>query len=435
MRPPNSRVTRTVAALLLISAVAVVPPLWNALFAIVHDAEVASLTAPPWGLSAALLAVAGLLAARPLARWSRPVAALALGCLLLLWTEVGYRVFVRLTFPDPAREELAFIVTNAMVPREDQLVGHPFLHYVGNPDADRYNSLGFPDREHTVTKPAGTLRVACLGGSTTASGYPALLEDWLENNAPDGQRWEVLNFGLEGWTSLHSLVNLSIRGLDYRPDWIVIHHAHNDVTVLKRSTPTRDYGHALSPYAWLGPRPVEQWLLGHSLLYQQLWSSQRGSSPTPSPTPLARRIRLHQEPAAVRVSGDVPMQNAEPRPEDLAIFERHLRELMALAHSHDARVLFATMPSSSTRRTSTDTPLGQANDTVRRLASEGAEDALLVDLAGELGRNLEQHFTDVIHLDSEGRRRKAEHIGRALLDGQAAAVEAAAPPEPEEPEE
>jgi hypothetical protein len=434
LRPPSSRVTRAVAALLLISAMAVVPPLWRALFAIVQDPEVASLAAPPWGLSVALLAIAGLLAARPLARWSRPVAALALGCLLLLWFEVGYRVFVRLTFPDPAKEELAFIVTHAMVPREDQLVGHPFLHYVGNPDAVRYNSLGFPDREHAVAKPAGTLRVACLGGSTTASGYPATLEDWLRSNAPDGQRWEVLNFGLEGWTSLHSLVNLSVRGLDYRPDWVVIHHAHNDVAMLTGSTPTQDYGHALSPYAWLGPRPVEQWLLGHSLLYQQLWSLQRSSTPTPSPTPLARRIRLHREPTDVQELVDVQIQKTEPRPEDLAVFERHLRELMALAHSHDARVLFATMPSSSTRRTSTDTPLGQANDTLRRLASEGAEDALLVDIERELGRSLEQHFIDVIHLDNEGRRRKAEHIGQALLDGQAAAAEAAARPAPQEPE-
>ena len=315
MRPPNSRVTRTVAALLLISAVAVVPPLWNALFAIVHDAEVASLTAPPWGLSAALLAVAGLLAARPLARWSRPVAALALGCLLLLWTEVGYRVFVRLTFPDPAREELAFIVTNAMVPREDQLVGHPFLHYVGNPDADRYNSLGFPDREHTVTKPAGTLRVACLGGSTTASGYPALLEDWLENNAPDGQRWEVLNFGLEGWTSLHSLVNLSIRGLDYRPDWIVIHHAHNDVTVLKRSTPTRDYGHALSPYAWLGPA---QWSSGCSATACSISSCGAHSAaphprPRPPPWPAGSACTRSRLPSGCRAMFRCRTQNHGPR--------------------------------------------------------------------------------------------------------------------------
>jgi hypothetical protein len=150
------------------------------------------------------------------------------------------------------------------------------------------------------------------------------------------------------------------------------------------------------------------WLLANSLLYQRLWRTRYFSSPSPSPSPspLARAI------GSVR-DADRPMARDEPQQLDMAPFGRQLRELIALARSHDARVLLATMPTSSSLRKPSDVSVEQANDILRRLAAEGAEGVALTDLDRQLGHHLQPHFTDVVHLDEEGRRRKAEHIGQA----------------------
>ena len=64
------------------------------------------------------------------------------------------------------------------------------------------NSLGYRTREFSETKPAGTVRVLCIGGSTTVAGrtndetYPALLEARLRRRWP-GLPLEVLNLGVE----------------------------------------------------------------------------------------------------------------------------------------------------------------------------------------------------------------------------------------------
>ena len=68
------------------------------------------------------------------------------------------------------------------------------------------NSFGLRGPELTQEKPAGALRVACVGASTTfglyakddASTWPALLERSLRAK---GRQVEVLNCGAPGWTS------------------------------------------------------------------------------------------------------------------------------------------------------------------------------------------------------------------------------------------
>ncbi len=405
---PSARPAKAVAALLALTGVAVAPPLWTALFEVIEDQQLAARVAPQWGLTAALLTGALALALLPPRRWVLRAGAVALGCCALLWLELGYRGLIVVAGSDAALERAAFLADHATRPEDEQVLGHPFLHYTGNPAADRYNERGFPDRTHTVEKPPGTVRVACLGGSTTASGYPQELELLLNEHAVAGRRYEVLNFGLEGWTVLHSLVNFAVQGVDYQPDVVVVHHAANDAIIMSTPTPCSDYSHALAPYAFVPPSPAEAWLLAHSLVFQGMWTHliQRNSL-APRPTPLAQGA--YDEEPTPRCT-----QIPDWHPGDFTIFERHLEALAFMARSHGAIVVLTTMPSDSHRPEGNEA-LVKANEVVRGVASRGGPDLLLVDLDRELGRPLEPHFKDDLHLDLEGRRMKATSIARAIL--------------------
>src|SRR4030095_14123746 len=89
-----------------------------------------------------------------------------------------------------------------------------------------FNNFGFVGRDFAYAKPPGVIRIAALGASTTADGYPAMLEEYL--NALQSNRFEVMNFGQGYWTSAHVLVNFVLNVIDFAPDYIVIHQAAND---------------------------------------------------------------------------------------------------------------------------------------------------------------------------------------------------------------
>lgn len=122
------------------------------------------------------------------------------------------------------------------------------------------NSLGYRTREFSPTKPAGTVRVLCIGGSTTVAGrtndetYPALLEAKLRLRYPDTSI-EVLDLGVSGTTTERWLSWLD-KVLAFDPDVVVQYEAINDIAWL-----------ALPHYAEAHP-----WLptLRRSLLLQRL---------------------------------------------------------------------------------------------------------------------------------------------------------------------
>jgi lysophospholipase L1-like esterase len=97
----------------------------------------------------------------------------------------------------------------------------------------RINSLGFRTREFQEKKPPGTLRVLCLGGSTTVGGrtndetYPAILERRLREGHPR-LPLEVLNLGVSGTASDHWLSRRE-KLLGFEPDLVVDYGAINDL--------------------------------------------------------------------------------------------------------------------------------------------------------------------------------------------------------------
>lgn len=87
----------------------------------------------------------------------------------------------------------------------------------------------------SLEKPAGTIRVLTLGGSTTRNGrlpfeqrYPTLLEQYLQERFPD-MKIEVLNAGMDWYTTRHSLITYTTMYRKWKPDLVIVMHAINDL--------------------------------------------------------------------------------------------------------------------------------------------------------------------------------------------------------------
>lgn len=125
---------------------------------------------------------------------------------------------------------------------------HPYLVYTFKP-SNKFKMSGHPYDDFTInkfgfrstldydvkseSKPANTIRIATLGGSTVmgANGdeevWPYLLGKYLDKRLPD-KEIEVLNEGLMGYTSTDNLIDLSLRVIDFNPDIYIIYLGTND---------------------------------------------------------------------------------------------------------------------------------------------------------------------------------------------------------------
>lgn len=173
-------------------------------------------------------------------------------------------------------------------------VTHPVLGKVpkagavleGRETSIRINSLGFRGAEVALDKPAGTFRIACLGGSTTFGLYcrdndhtwPALLEQRLRAVYPD-RDIEVINAGVPGYTMTNSLANFRERVQPLKPNLVIIYHGPNDLSYEQRRVFGGDHSDAEADGVW----PVTQWLTEQSLLFRKVvknihvhWASTQG---------------------------------------------------------------------------------------------------------------------------------------------------------------
>ncbi len=126
---------------------------------------------------------------------------------------------------------LAF--TDAYHKRDDFLRGdlRPGANIVFLDQPLTVNHQGMRDRDYPLAKPAGTYRIALLGpshvmGSGVADGetFADFLEERL-NRLPDpgaNTRYEVLNFGVAGYSLLQQLSLLEERAVTFEPDAVFI---------------------------------------------------------------------------------------------------------------------------------------------------------------------------------------------------------------------
>jgi lysophospholipase L1-like esterase len=99
------------------------------------------------------------------------------------------------------------------------------------PDAGvTINALGMRGPEVAIAKPPGVRRVLCLGDSCTFGAgrpYPDMLQEILDARAPG--KYQVLNGGVIGYTSLHGLEWLERELSPLAPDVVTLYFGWNDM--------------------------------------------------------------------------------------------------------------------------------------------------------------------------------------------------------------
>ena len=130
-------------------------------------------------------------------------------------------------------------ISDALLVRDREsglLVPRPGAALHGSTIDIRINSLGFRGDEIERVKPARTLRIACLGASTTfcaevssnRATWPARLQARLQALYPQ-VRVEVINAGVPAYTAEESLRNLRHRVLPLGPDLVIYYEANNEI--------------------------------------------------------------------------------------------------------------------------------------------------------------------------------------------------------------
>ncbi len=100
----------------------------------------------------------------------------------------------------------------------------------------RINSDGMRDREHSLRKNPGTIRIAVLGdsnveGLSVPAGrtFPSVLERELQRC--QARKVEVLNFGCSGYGTTQELIQLRTKAWKYSPDIVLLaFYPGNDIT-------------------------------------------------------------------------------------------------------------------------------------------------------------------------------------------------------------
>jgi len=314
---------------------------------------------------------------------------------------------------------------------------HPYFGYVRRDKgaSDQINSLGFWGEEWSLTKPANTVRVVTLGGSTTAgpTAWPYQLEVHLNSMLTDVQV-EVQNLGIGGWTSAEALAAFAMVGASHHPDLVIVHCVNNDMEPMRAMEPRVDYSHyrramdvlqtnkGTATFKRETADSLDALAAGWSDLYVYAKLFQFG--------PIPRRASLHQ------LTTWTPPTQPEPSQLGIDIFERNLRSIAAIAEANGAAMMLTSMPALQSSRPGIpavpDGHLRSLDAQNRRIeALARGQGWLFADLAA-LSEDLEPFYEDAIHVNARGEKMKAEAIAVALEAAQLFEKEGS-PPSPAMP--
>lgn len=298
-----------------------------------------------------------------------------------------------------------------------QMSPHHYLNWSGTPGFETrdglnaHNSWGFRGSEFTIPKPAGVYRIAALGGSTTyttkvrdwRNDYPRLLQGELrERYGTD--KIEVLNFGIAGWTSWQSLINLEINVLEVEPDLIVVYHGHNDLGARLTHPDYYRSDNSGSRRTWEA-RDVP-WPLHLTLVR---WITKIN--------PLSRLQHFVRAPTSASATeetgfisriGGTALEALDANPP--IYFERNLRLIATVAREFGADVLFVTWAYSDESGGRLTTPhyergLEEMRESVKKVGR--ASSVPVYDFATEMPKD-PKYWADPVHLNLAGARIKAK---------------------------
>jgi len=317
---------------------------------------------------------------------------------LLVW-EWGFRLGVTWLYPELADT----IEANTRKTRRDatkyNYKPHPYLSYARTDTYYEQDGIRIWKTFYRREKNPETIRVACLGGSTTQNQFSTLLQEEL-TRVSGGREIEVMDFGCNGWTLMESTINYLIRVVEFKPDVVLVHHGVNDSFPRRWTGFKPDYTHYRS---WWNDRsnPIETKLAGISWFVSYL-QMKRGVSRT-----ALRNFTVYKSP----LEEDL----VEQTPETLVSFRRNLLTLIHLTRASGSTLVLAPMPYNRRVKSVSIQRYGslieEQNDCMRGLAA--AENVSLAD-TDVLLENHTERFFDLVHVDERGNRLKAFVFARAV---------------------
>ncbi len=297
--------------------------------------------------------------------------------------------------------------------------GNPFTQFLGQTGIEMkgskalkvkgdFNNFGFVGDDFFYYKPSNVIRVACLGESTTADGYPKFLEKYLNENSNLGQyHFEVYNFGHGYWTTNHSVANFALNVIDFSPDFVVIHHGWNEDKI--RNFPAGefrgDYSHRFKVFN--PPFVPDRYVIRVSAIYRYF------------------KFMYDKSPAWMSLGGSIDKVTYKSPGDyrnyrELVPYQRNLNSIVNMALANNIKVVFATIPvSTDSNIASVDSRpnIIQCNAITRTVSEKYKNSISLVDLDAELTGKRNDIFVDLAHINDEGRVLKAKFIGNAILMG------------------
>lgn len=315
------------------------------------------------------------------------------------------------------------------LPRSDEERGdsmylpHPSLGYVMRPNFERssekprvqwtINSHGFRGEQLALPKPEGTFRILCVGGSTTfgtgvrvdEDAYPARMQTILREKLPPDIDVEVGNFGVPGYTTADTLVNLALRLPEYDADLVIVYHAANDALMAQTEGFQPDYTHAVRVWSTQQISPVERFMVEHSRLYAHLTNARERFA--------ERNLR-----DLVFVEGfderHVPSDKFMNR-EGVDVFLRNMRSIVDVVRGQGRRVLLQTFATNESLEADEGSRFQETivamNEGLVELAAERG--VPIVDIARYLD-DKENSYVDWMHLNERGTETHARLLAGAV---------------------
>lgn len=337
-------------------------------------------------------------------RGVRTPIALALLAILaaLAAVEVAVRVFDERLVADPAKVDQFQKWARAGHPL---FVARPYIGWAHHTGKDGVAADGFLGARPPRARTANTLRISCLGASTTVAYPRHLARELRERGAGSaGPAVEVVNWAVHGWTTAETMTNYFLNVQDYQSDIVLYLHAWNDVRPRITAGRRPDYSHYRTVFTEPDLGAVERWLLDHSRAFAA-WRASR------------------EDPLVLdRFTTRIPPSEPEALldPETMETFLRNVRTVLEHVESTGGHFVLMTLPCrDSWQDVAPDNVavLGSHthNRALHRLARE--KGVPLIDLyqwARENDDVLHEHFKDLIHFDTAGEKLKAAFIAAEL---------------------